>query len=123
MRDTTACEVRGLRDAPVANQTRVLPPIYIPGPIHCPKKGECYRRPGYWAGGGIETVDANEDLRDRVIAQCMADRGYVPVNLPRCRDSDTAAAVYQPRQNVPPLSDTSCVITYRDGGWRIIDPG
>lgn len=121
--DTTDCQVRALRDAPVATQVRQRPPIYVPGNRWCNAAGQCYVSPGYWMDGGIYSVDANADLRARVEAQCMAARGYSPVSLPRCSPQVAEAAPKQLTGTLPRLSEGSCIIPYEGGGFQIVTPG
>jgi hypothetical protein len=121
--DLTNCEVAALRDAPVATQIRQGAPTYYPGERYCDSRGRCFYRPGYWIEGPIYTVDANSNLRDRVLAQCMAGRGYAPVSLPRCASGVAQSTPRQAMTTLPPLGQTSCIITHRDGSWQIVTPG
>ncbi len=119
--DQTRCEVAALRDAPVANQIRQRPPIYFPGRQIC-GAGGCYFSEGGWIEGSIYTVDVNEDLRGRVEAQCMAQKGYQPVSVPLC--SGPIRSAVQPAQTLtlPRLTENACSIRYDDGSWQIVNP-
>ncbi len=119
--DTTNCAVAALKDAPVANQIRRDPPIYIPGRRYCGGAG-CYYGPGYWVGGGIYTVDVNQDLRNRVRDMCMAQKGYQPVSLRRCSDAVARGVPRAATRTLPALAPNSCAIPYRDGTWQIVTP-
>ncbi|MFD3189210.1 hypothetical protein ACFMPD_02915 [Sedimentitalea sp. HM32M-2] len=119
--DATRCEVAALKDAPVANQIRQRPPIYFPGGQYC-TGGGCYYRPGYWADGGIYTVDVNRDLRLRVQDMCMAQKGYQPVTVPRCSAAVARAVPPAPTRTLPRLTEESCAIPYDDGTWQIVTP-
>ena len=119
--DQINCEVRALKDAPVANQVRQRPPIYFPGTRYC-NAGRCSVTPGYWASGGIYTVDVNADLRGRVQDQCMAQKGYQPVSVPRCSGAVIRAATPQPTRTLPKLTENTCAIRYDDGNWQIVNP-
>ncbi|TDK44981.1 hypothetical protein [Antarcticimicrobium luteum] len=118
--DTTRCEVRALREAPAAPQLRQYPPRFVPGRRLCNAQGDCWVRPGHWVEGPVYTVDVNAGLRGRVMALCMAEKGYDPVSLPVC-----PAEV---RQTVPPgattvlprLTQDACVIRNQDGTWQIV---
>lgn len=116
--DQTACEVAALRDAPVANEIRQRPPIYYPPRQVCDAYGACYVYPGYWVDGPIYTVDVNKSLRDRLLTDCMAKKGYSLVSLPRCTQSTPA----QTTSRLPPLTSDSCIIPSRDGLNQIITP-
>lgn len=119
--DATRCEVNALRDAPVANQIRQRPPIYLPGNRYCSSTG-CYYSPGYWVDGGIYTVDLNQGLRQRVLDMCMAQKGYQPVSIPRCSAGIASAAPRAATSTLPTLSENSCAIRYDDGSWQIVTP-
>ncbi|HBS50726.1 MAG TPA: hypothetical protein DEA05_11895 [Rhodobacteraceae bacterium] len=121
--DTTDCQVRALRDAPVANQVRQRPPVYVPGNRWCNAAGQCYTAPGYWVDGGVYSVDVNAGLRGRVEAQCMAARGYAPVSLPRCSPQVADAAPRQVTTRLPRIGPGSCIIPYEAGGFQIVTPG
>lgn len=121
--DTTNCQVAALRDAPVATQIRQRPPIYIPGRNICNSAGNCYLTPGYWADGGIYTVDTNQDLRNRVLDLCMAKKGYQPVTLPACPASVKNAVPAVATVKLPTLTSKSCVIRYNDDNWQIVNQG
>lgn len=62
-RDTTACQVVALRDAPVANQVRRTPPRYVPPRRVCNASGACSTTGGYYLPGDVYTVDVNAPLR------------------------------------------------------------
>lgn len=117
--DATLCEVKALKDAPVANQVRQRAPVYFPGSQYC-GGGGCYYRPGYWVDGGIYTVDVNRDLRIRVQNMCMADKGYQPVSIPRCSANVAASVPAGRTRTLPPLSASSCAIANDDGSWQIV---
>ncbi|MEX0287324.1 MAG: hypothetical protein AB3N23_22175 [Paracoccaceae bacterium] len=121
--DQTNCEVSALKDAPVANQIRQRPPVYIPGNRYCNSSGQCYYSPGYWVDGGVYTVDVNANLRGRVLTQCMARKGYRPVEIPPCPSSVSNQVPPAQTQKFPPLTQSSCAIKNRDGSWQIVSRG
>ncbi len=121
--DQTRCEVSALKDAPVANQIRQRPPIYIPGNRVCSSSGSCYYTPGYWIDGGVYTVDVNADLRGRVLTQCMANKGYRPVEIPPCPSSVASQVPVAQTQKLPTLTERSCAIKNQDGSWQIVTRG
>ena len=122
-RDTTACEVKALRDVPPSIQIRRLPPIFVAGKRVCDANGNCKETPGYYVHGGVESYDANLPLRGRVEVQCMADKGYVPVSIPPCPDSVVRAAPPAVTTRLPVLNEASCVIRNRDGTFQIVTRG
>jgi hypothetical protein len=119
--DTTNCQVAALKDAPVATQIRQRPPIFFPGRNICNASGDCYVTPGYWADGGIYTVDTNQDLRNRVLDMCMAKKGYQPVTLPACPSSAKNSVPAVATTKLPTLTSKSCVIRYNDDNWQIVN--
>lgn len=120
--DQTNCEVQALKDVPVANQVRQRAPMYFPGRHYCDASGRCWTSPGYWVDGGIYTVDVNTDLRQRVLAQCMARKGYQPVTIPACSPQVKQAVPAAQTAKLPQLTQNSCVIRYEDGGFQIVSP-
>lgn len=121
--DTTNCEVKALRDAPVANQVRQEPSYYVPGRRHCDGKGRCRTHGGYWRPGRIYTVDANAPLRLKVLDQCMAAKGYQRTEIPVCSQSITRAVPPARTQTLPQLTPNSCVIRNDSGSWQIVTVG
>lgn len=119
-RETLACEVRALRDAPVANQIRRTPPRFVPSRRICDGAGNCTTRPGYYVPGEVYTVDVNAGLRQRIEAQCMADKGFVPAKIPACPPGAAKAAVPARTAVLPRLSENSCVIRNQDGSFQIV---
>lgn len=120
--DTTRCEVRALREAPVATRIRQYPPRYIPARRICNSAGECWTRPGYWVEGPIYTEDANAGLRARVMRLCMAEKGYDPVTLPPCPAEIRRATPPAATRVLPRLTAQACVIRNNDGTWQIVTP-
>lgn len=120
-RDELDCDVAALRDAPVANQTRQSAPIYVPQRT-CDRHGRCHGG-GYWVPGDVYTVDVNASLRKRVKAQCMADRGYRPVEIPICPAGVANAAGPGKTTVLPPLGPQSCAIRNDDGSLLIVTQG
>ena len=121
-RDNTRCDVAALRDAPVANVVRQGPPRFIRRQ-KCDSNGHCRSSGGYWVPGEVYTVDVNAALRARVKGQCMADRGYQPVELPACPPGVADAAPPGPSAVLPRLTPQSCAIRREGGGFRIVNQG
>ncbi|MEX0310096.1 MAG: hypothetical protein AB3N17_07580, partial [Tateyamaria sp.] len=118
-RDNTNCDVRALRDAPVANQVRQGPPRYV-SRRYCDAEGKCYTRGGFWVPGDIYTVDVNAGLRQRVKAQCMGDLGYRAVEIPACSAAVQRAAPPGQTTILPRLSENTCVIRNDNGSIQIV---
>ncbi|WP_237028995.1 hypothetical protein [Phaeobacter porticola] len=118
--DLLTCEVSALRDAPVATQIRQHPPIFRPGQDIC-RSGHCYHHPGYWEDGGIYTVDANADLRERVERACMAEKGYQTVAVKRCPQSVADAVGTRRSATLSALTENSCAIARRGQSPQIVE--
>lgn len=116
------CQVSSLRYAPVANEIRQSPPIYFPGRTVCNASGHCYVTPGWWQPGNVYTVDRNAGLRAQVERQCMAQKGFAPVELPRCKQNVTAQVFPAPNSKLPALGPNSCIAKLGDGTLRIVTP-
>ena len=121
--DQLACEVRALRDAPVATQTLISPPRYVPPRQICNAAGACTTKGGVWIPGDIYTVDVNADLRKRVELQCMANRGYMPARIPACPPGIAQAAPTGQTKVLPKLTEKSCAIRNADGSFQIVTRG
>ena len=80
--DTTACQVQADRQAPPNLQTSIEPgyrtePLYR-GTEKTPwGKVEVYT-PGQYTPPTPVTVDTNEQARNNIFRNCMANRGYAP---------------------------------------------
>lgn len=122
-RDQTNCAVSALRDAPVANQIRRSPARYVPGRRVCDSHGHCRYYGGYWIPGEIYSVDVNAPLRRTVERQCMADKGYAPVEIPRCPDSVRNAAPPTITRVLPQLTPETCIIPYNEEDFLIVNRG
>lgn len=121
-RDLLACEVQATRDAPVATQLTQGPQRFIPATSRCrmeylngfPHREVCVTQPARWEAGEITSVDVNESLRKRVYAQCLADKGYTRISLPKC---ETAPAQVSTR--LPKLTSQSCAVDLGARGLAI----
>lgn len=122
-RQTTGCKVSALRDVPVSQRTRQLPPVFVQGTRTCTAEGNCVETPGYYVPGGFETYDPNDGLRLQVERQCMADQGFFPVSIPQCPDSVAQAAPAGVTTQLPTLSESSCVIRNSNGSYQIVTRG
>jgi len=121
--DQTACDVKALRDAPVANQVRQTPDRYVPPRKFCDAEGNCRVRGGYWIEGTIYTVDVNKALRVRVTDQCMASKGYTPVEIPPCPSAVIQNTPPAATKVLPRLTPNSCAIRNKSGSWQIVTRG
>ena len=122
-RQTLACEVDALAKAPRALRTVRGPSRFVPARQICDNSGKCRSFPAYFEPGPVYTVDANQELRDRVERQCMADAGFAPVSIPACPSSVAQAAPTAATTTLPPLTPKSCAIRNSDGSFQIVTRG
>ncbi|UWR36246.1 hypothetical protein K3762_10555 [Sulfitobacter sp. W074] len=122
-RATTSCEVQALRDVPISTQIRREPPRYVPERRHCDANNNCTTRGGFYVPGELVTFDPNQDLRNRVEGQCMADKGFAPVSIPACPSNVARAAPARATTTLPALNPKSCVIRNSDGSFQIVTQG
>ena len=92
-----------------------------PGRTYCDGYGYCYNSGPYWVQGRIYTVDVNAPLRQKLTDQCMAKQGYAPARIPLCPPGTADYVPPAATTKLPPLSDKSCVIKYKNGAFQIID--
>lgn len=118
--DTTACEINALRDVPVATRIKTTPPRYIPPRKFCKPDGSCVQKGGHWIEGEVYSYDANKSLRGRAKAQCMAAKGYRPVEIPPCPDRIARSVPPAATKTLPTLTPSSCVIRNKGGSWQIV---
>lgn len=64
----TECQVNATKDVPTSIEKKVTGGVLI-GYIYIPTTSD---------------VDTNDQLRNKVVAQCMTNKGYQPVELPVC---------------------------------------
>lgn len=109
--DRTDCEVEAAQTVPSNTQVRTTPSFTTPTYVDC-YGGFCSVTGGDQVGGKTYSVDTNKDLRDRVMRQCMAKRGWQVVTLPYCGAGEQKAYKADPaRYRVPgKLSAGACVI-------------
>lgn len=116
--DLLSCEVSALKDVPVAFSIRQWPTTGFVGSYYCGAGPYCL---GGSLGGGIYSVDVNQDLRTRVTDQCMSEKGYSPISIPRCSESVTLDAPGEQTTVLPKLTASSCVIRNQDGTFQIVN--
>lgn len=126
----TDCEVEALsrvpRDTAIATTpVTVTPRIVVPPKTVCETvdgKEVCTTTPGYSHGGQViggqtYTYDRNDDLRERVLAQCMAREGFTRVQFPTCTTEDRRLGVTLASSGrLPPAERVLCV-SVDPAGW------
>ncbi len=112
--DLASCKASALKQLPEDTRIRYRPPVYLNGyPGHYPYYG--YSRP--------ERYDANEGKRNIAVNQCMADQDYAMVNIPACTTDVAGTTRIQSTDIMPALTENSCSIRLKSGGWQIVNPG
>ncbi|SLN12714.1 hypothetical protein PEL8287_00440 [Roseovarius litorisediminis] len=119
--DQTDCEISALEKVPKDIRTRYIPPTYTPYQ-YCDRYGRCYWRQRLVSPGRHVSYDSNGPLRDKVTAQCMAQKGYQLVELPACGSAVTQSVPVHATQVLPRLGPKSCAIRLKSGRWQIVTP-
>ena len=117
----TQCQVSALAEVPRDIRTRYIPAQYMPYST-CTAGGYCYRRYRMISPPRSESYDANANLRDKLVRQCMAMAGYRPVSLPRCDAETVRTTVLAATKTLPALTPESCAIRLESGNWQIVTP-
>lgn len=119
--DLASCQVTALNQVPVDERRRYIPPTYTYRP-YCYAGGHCVQRRVLLRAGYFETFDANESLRASVARLCMTDKGFSRVSLPRCSPDIVEATTITRTKVQPPITESSCIIRIRSGGYQIVNP-
>lgn len=120
--DLTACRVEGVQSVPANTQLGSTPVRVTPPRRQCFKSGDdlrCITTPGQVYGGRPYSYDANAGLREDVVRQCMAARGYRAISLPACSASQRRGPIID--RGMPALTEASCAVETR-GGTLILNP-
>jgi len=120
-RDQTACDVQALSEVPKRILTRYIPPTYSYRQS-CNAAGACKTVRILLSPGRYEQYDANEGLRARAAAQCMADKGYQKVSVKPCPGDVIEETVITSTRVQPRLTKDSCAIRIRGGKYQIVTP-
>lgn len=108
-RDITNCQVRAAQQVPQRQVISSSTGFTTPVQTTCNRIGTqvfCNSTGGQTYGGGITTNDANAGLRTRVTNQCLADKGYVSVNIPPC----PVGVSIKYSEALPKLSPRTCYV-------------
>ena len=71
----------------------------------------------------LVSVDVNARNRQARLLSCMADRGYIAAEVPRCSNPAALGATLTRGTRQAALSETSCALTLQGIGPVILDPG
>ena len=113
----TDCETQAISKVPRAIATGVTPSYSTPSNVQCYGTGNyvsCQEYGGQTYGGNVYNYDANQDLRDRVVKQCLQQKGYQVVSLPKCNAEQAKRAISSSSQKQPTFDKIECVV---DGGF------
>jgi|LauGreDrversion2_3_1035106.scaffolds.fasta_scaffold78028_1 hypothetical protein len=113
------CETQALSKVPRAMASAVTPAYTMPSNVQCYSTGytvSCQEYGGQTIGGNAYSYDANQDLRDRVTMQCLANKGYQLVSLPTCDAEQSKRAIASAQQRMPSYDKIECVV---QGGYAL----
>lgn len=109
----TQCQVEALQSVPQSVAVGTTPRYTTPVQTNCYDTGyglQCNSTGGQTLGGQTYSYDPNSDLRNRVEAQCMANRGYSLVSLPVCTPEQRRSGNLRGfPANLPPIQSVACV--------------
>lgn len=111
------CETQALAKVPRAIATGVTPTYTTPSNVQCYGSGayvSCQQYGGQTYGGNVYNYDANQDLRDRVSLQCLAQKGFQIISLPTCDAEQSKRAVSSVGRKQPTFDKIECVV---EGGY------
>jgi hypothetical protein len=114
---TTNCATLALARVPRAMASSVTPSYSTPSNVQCYSTGNytnCQETGGQTFGGNAYTFDANQELRDRVVMQCMRENGYTLISRPTCDAEQSKRAISSSGRGQPTADKIECVV---DGGF------
>lgn len=120
-RDRENCAQSATKRFPVANTYSRTPVVWVPPARHCHSKG-CYSRAGYYSGGHVQKTDENLTSRKQAYSQCMARKGYQPIELPACTGKVKDALKRAPQGRYPKLTADACTTAMSDGTLKVYAP-
>ncbi|NKI61780.1 hypothetical protein HCG46_26130 [Labrenzia sp. PO1] len=108
--DIDSCRIQALKAVPPSSQTTVIPGTYTPGYSYCTAY-YCETTPGYSSPTTVYTTDPNASLRDRQKVQCLRNKGYKFVEVPRCRSKEEKDKFIDLNQ-LPPANQIACAVDF-----------
>lgn len=108
----TQCQVQALQQVPRALATASTPVYRVPSNVVCTGYGysvSCFDYGGQVYGGQTYTQDANEELRTRVTTQCLANRGYQVLSMPRCTAEQAKKGAISRQSRLPAAEAVLCL--------------
>ena len=126
-RDSLECEVYATRLINPNVQTGTTPTFTTPTQTNCYTIGnsvQCYTTGGQTTGGQAYSYDANAALRQDVVQQCMADRGYTFSAIPICPERIVTAEIRrQLSGQLRPATEGSCAAQITNRGSNALQSG
>lgn len=120
----TDCAVEAVNRVPQNTQLGMTPVYTTPAQTYCTSGGfgsvNCTTYGGDVRGGDIYSYDANTGLRQQVMAQCMARRGYQLISLPVCAP-EKVRNVEVDQSRLPKLTENSCLVQ-TSTGYAMVNP-
>ena len=111
--DYTDCRVEAANRVPASMQIGTTPAYTTPVSTTCSGIGNsvfCSSTGGNVIGGNVYSYDANANIRDSVIQQCLARRGYQRITFPICTAEQRSRGVTPSlSEMLPPASEVLCV--------------
>ena len=83
-----SCEIRGSQEVPANVLTSSTPVYSSPATCGTDFLGNISCSGGYISGGTVSSYDVNEELRRKVIRQCLLDSGLTASDAPPCPTKD-----------------------------------
>ena len=119
--DLTSCQSNALTRVSPDIRQRYIPPVYSYQP-YCDANGNCTSQRIQTAPGYFTSYDANEGVRAAWTQSCMSEKGFNQISLPLCGADVIKATTVTRTQVQPPITEDSCIIRIRGGGYQIVTP-
>ena len=127
--DVTACDVVAANQVPAAMAVAQTPTYTTPAYTSCYGSGfgygygyssqaNCTTTGGQVYGGQTYSYDANAGLRERVSAQCLAQKGYAGITFASCTADDLKGAMALPLG--APMPRPEAVLCIASGGQIVL---
>lgn len=107
--DVFNCNLKAANSVPVSNQTYSTPGYTTP--VSCTTNyGYTSCTGGNTIGGGIQTVDVNQSLRNQVKDRCLAEKGYqrTTIALPACEKESIPAGFVNAKTKLSTPVEGAC---------------
>ncbi len=122
--DLFDCRINAARMVPTDTQIATTPRYTTPVQTQCYNIGysvQCHSTGGQTYGGNTYSYDANQDLRARYLAQCLASKGYSATEIPACDAKKVPAGTLEMlrgKQRAP--SENACYVPITEGVGNVV---